>query len=107
MSGGWIDEDDLKEQKLDLRLWRTLIRYTLHYRRTAAAFVVVAFALAASDLGFPLLTGTLITDIETNRQSVNLTFYGVAFAGLAISLSTSVWASRRRRCWDYSHERKP
>lgn len=92
MSGGWIDEDDLKEQKLDLRLWRTLIRYTLHYRKTSAIFVLVAFGLAASDLGFPFLTGTLINDIESNRQSMNLTFYALAFGGLAISLSTCVWA---------------
>ena len=92
MSGGWIDEDDLKEQKLDLRLWKALIRYTLHYRKTSATFVAVAFGLAASDLGFPLLTGTLINDIETNQHSVNLTFYALAFSGLAISLSTCVWA---------------
>ncbi len=92
MSGGWIDEDDLKEQKLDLRLWKTLIRYTLHYRSTVVAFFVVSFCLAASDLGFPLLTGTLITDIETNHGKVNLTFYALAFSGLALSLSASVWA---------------
>ena len=46
MSGGWVDDDDLQEQKLDLRLWKTLLRYTLHYRGTSIAFVVVAFALA-------------------------------------------------------------
>ena len=92
MSSGWIDDDDLKEQKLDLRLWKTLIRYTLHYRKTVITFVCVAFALAASDLGFPLLTGTLIEDIERNPSEVNLYFYGATFAGLAISLSVSIWA---------------
>ena len=92
MSGGWIDEDDLKEQKLDLRLWKTLIRYTLHYRATAVTFVAVAFGLAASDLGFPLLTGAFISEIESNPQSVNLTFYGIAYSALAISLSVCIWA---------------
>ncbi len=92
MSGGWVDDDDLQEQKLDLGLWKTLLRYTLHYRGTSIAFVVVAFALAGSDLCFPLLTGSLITQIETNPERVNLGFYAAAFAGLSISLSTSVWA---------------
>lgn len=92
MSGGWVDEDDLKEQKLDLRLWKTLIRYTLHYRRTVVLFVVVAFGLALCDLGFPWLTGKLITDIETNRQSVNLVRYAAAFAVLGIALSSFIWA---------------
>lgn len=89
---GWVDEDDLQEQKLDLRLWRTLIRYTLHYRGTTVAFVAVAFGLAISDLGFPWVTGSLITAIEKNPQSVNLTYYAIAFAGLAVSLSSCVWA---------------
>ena len=92
MSGGWIDEDDLKEQKLDLRLWKSLIGYTLHYRATAITFVVVAFGLAASDLGFPLLTGAFISEIESNPQSVNLTFYAIAYSVLAISLSVCIWA---------------
>lgn len=92
MSGGWIDEDDLNEQKLDLRLWKTLIRYTLHYRKTAITFVAVAFGLALSDLGFPLLTGRLITEIEASQTSVNLPLYALAYTTLAISLSTCIWA---------------
>lgn len=96
MSGGWIDEEDLQEQKLDLRLWKTLIRYTLQYRKTVVLFIAVAFCLAASDLGFPLLTGALITEIETaygtGRSLPDLTVYGVAFAGLAVALSVSIWA---------------
>lgn len=92
MSGGWVDEDDLHEQKLDLRLWKTLIRYTLHYRRTVATFVAVAFALACCDLGIPWLTGTFITDVEQHAGEVNLTGYAVAFTCLAISLSTCIWA---------------
>ncbi len=91
MNDGWIDEDDLKEQKVDLRLWKTLLRYTLHYRRTAITFVFVAFALAASDLGFPLLTGLLIKDIETDPASVNLSFYAIVFGLLSVSLSASIW----------------
>ncbi|QDT35261.1 ABC transporter ATP-binding protein [Thalassoglobus polymorphus] len=93
MSGdGWIDEDDLKETKLDLRLWKTLIRYTLHYRRTSIVFVFVAFTLAASDLGFPLLTGLLIQDIEADPKNLNFPFYIGMFAFLSVSLSASICA---------------
>lgn len=92
MSGGWVDEDDLHEQTLDLRLWSMLIRYTLHYRRTATMFVAVAFALACCDLGFPWLTGKIITAIEHHPEGVNLTGYAIAFASLGISLSACIWA---------------
>ena len=40
----WFEDD--YEIKVDLRLWRKLLAYTLHYRRTAVAFTFVAFGLA-------------------------------------------------------------
>ncbi len=92
MSGdGWIDEDDLQETKLDLRLWKTLITYTLHYRKTAIIFVFVALTLAASDLGFPLITGWLIQDIEADPEQVNIPFYIGMFAMWSIRLRSSIW----------------
>ena len=88
-NGDWLEDDH--EEAVDLRLWRKLLQYTLRYRRTAASFSVVAFGLAASDLCFPLLTGRLIADVETNRMSVDLAFYGWAFAGLSVVLCGSIW----------------
>ena len=90
MSTDWIEDD--REQKLDLRLWRNLLRYTLHYRRTSIAFTFVAFCLAASDLCFPLITGRLIADVEANGTSANLTGYAWEFAILTVAFCGSVWA---------------
>jgi len=86
----WIEDDE--EQKVDLSLWKKLLRYTLHYRLTAITFTFVAFCLAATDIGFPLLTGTLIRDIEQNQRDVNLYAYAWAFAGLSVGLSLSIWS---------------
>ncbi len=88
-SAAWIDDDH--EEKVDLRLWRKLLQYTLHYRRTALAFTVVAIGMAASDLCFPLLTGKLIADVEANGTDVDLVFYGSAFAGVMISICLFIW----------------
>lgn len=85
----WFEDD--QELKVDLRLWRQLLDYSLHYRRTAIAFTLVAFCLAASDLGFPLVTGKLISDIEAHGASVDLAYYGWMFAGLTVALCASVW----------------
>lgn len=90
MNSGWIDDDDLHEQKLDLRLWKTLLRYTLHYRGTVTAFVCVSLILALTDVSFPLLTGALIKDIEQHGKDINLTFYAAGFGILALSLSSCV-----------------
>lgn len=86
----WFDDD--QQSKVDLRLWKQLLRYTLHYRRTAVAFTLVALGLAASDLCFPLLTGVLINDIEAHGTAVQLSSYAWAYAGLSVVLCGCIWA---------------
>lgn len=86
----WIDDDD-DESKVDLRLWRKLLRYTLHYRQTTITFCLVALGLAATDLCFPLITGQVVADIEEHGTSVNLAPYGWAFAGLSVAICCCIW----------------
>ena len=81
-NGDWFDDD--QEEKVDLRLWKKLLQYTLHYRRTAVTFCFVAFGLAASDLCFPLLTGRLIADVATDGTRVVAGATGVPVIGLSI-----------------------
>ena len=83
-------DDDLEEE-VDLQLWRKLLAYTLHYRRTAIALTVIAIGMAASDLCFPLLTGKLIADIEANGSDVDLPFYAWSFAGLTVIIVSFIW----------------
>jgi ATP-binding cassette subfamily B protein len=85
----WFEDDH--ESKVDLRLWNKLLRYTLHYRRTAIAFTLVAFAMAATDLCFPLLTGMLINDIEARGKAVDLAPYAWAFVALSVGICACIW----------------
>ena len=85
----WLEDDF--EAKVDLRLWKKLLAYTLHYRGTTIAFVFVAFGLAASDLCFPLLTGTVIADVQAHGRDVNLAKYAGMFAALTTVLCTCIW----------------
>jgi ATP-binding cassette subfamily B protein len=85
----WSEDDH--EDKVDLRLWHKLLQYTLHYRRTAVAFTLVAFGMAASDLCFPILTGKLIADVEAKGAEANVAFYGWSFAILTVLLCTNIW----------------
>jgi ATP-binding cassette, subfamily B, bacterial len=85
----WFEDD--YEIKVDLRLWRKLLAYTLHYRSTAVSFTFVAFGLAMSDLCFPILTGKLIADVQEHGREVNLLTYAGVFAGLTVALCCSIW----------------
>jgi ATP-binding cassette subfamily B protein len=85
----WIDDD--LEQKVDLRLWRKLLRYTLHYRRTALSFTLVALALAGTDLCIPLLTGQVIAAVEARGIDADLAQFGWAFAGLSVAICACIF----------------
>lgn len=85
----WFEDD--QEQQVDLRLWKQLLRYTLHYRRTAVTFTIVAIGLAASDLCYPLLTARLIADVEANHRDVDFVSYGWAFAALTACFCGFIW----------------
>lgn len=91
MSGDdWSEETDY-ELKVDLRLWRKLLGYTLEYRGTAVAFTLVALSLAVSDLCFPILTGKVIADVQAHGLEANLWGYAQAFAALTVVLCCSIW----------------
>ncbi|MHC4940816.1 MAG: ABC transporter ATP-binding protein [Planctomycetota bacterium] len=85
----WFDDDH--EQKVDLRLWKQLLGYTLRYRRTAALFALSALCIALSDLGFPLVTGGLLKTLETQGLDADLSPYFLGYGGLTLSLCASIW----------------
>ncbi|MHC4847489.1 MAG: ABC transporter ATP-binding protein [Planctomycetota bacterium] len=85
----WFDDDH--EQKVDLRLWKQLLGYTLRYRRTAIVFALAAFCIAMSDLGFPFVTGKLIKALETQGLDADLTPYALGYGALTLSLCASIW----------------
>jgi len=86
----WSEENDY-EIKVDLRLWRKLLAYTLHYRGTAIAFTLVALSLAVTDLCFPILTGKVIADVQAHGRDVNLWKFAGLFGLLTLALCASIW----------------
>lgn len=89
MTADWQDDDP--EDRLNMSLWRKLLGYTLHYRRTAVLFTIVAFGLAAADLGFPLLANRVVAHVEAGGALDGLLFYGWAYLALTLALCACVW----------------
>jgi len=85
----WFEDDH--EIKVDLRLWRKLLGYSLRYRGTTAAFTLIALGLAGTDLCFPVLTGKVIADVQERGRDVNLLAYAGMFAGLSAALCCCIW----------------
>ncbi|MHC4956080.1 MAG: ABC transporter ATP-binding protein [Planctomycetota bacterium] len=85
-----FDEIELDQpQKVDFGIWKKLLRYTLHYRTTVKWFAVSAFGIAVCDVGFPIVTGRLISAVERGDES--LARYGWAFLALAAGICVAIW----------------
>lgn len=84
MSQEWIDDDH--EQKVDLRLWRKLLQYTLHYRLVVIIFLFDALGASMCDLLFPYVTGRLITEIEQKGEVADISSYIWMYGGLTAGL---------------------
>ena len=85
----WTEDD--QEERLNLRLWKRLLRYTLHYRGKVLLFTVVSLGLAVSDLLFPLLAGRVVAAVEREESLAALWPYAGSYLAVTASLCLSVW----------------
>lgn len=85
----WTEDD--QEEKLNLRLWKQLLRYTLHYRSKVVLFSVVSLGLAVSDLLFPLLAGRVVAAVEREGSTAALWPFAGSYLALTAALCLSVW----------------
>ena len=78
----WSDDD--QENKVDLRLWRKLLQYTLHYRRTAILFTIGVLLDPAGNMG------TLWVPAH---------YHGVIVGGVTIALMGALYHLSERAGW--------
>lgn len=96
-----MQEEDLDDgnSKIDLGLWRELFGYALVHKKKVALLGVFAVATGLTEVCFPLVSRALIdevTRLTESGESAGLTPgillpYGLAYAGLIISLCVSVF----------------
>ena len=61
------------DREVDLRMWRKLFRYALHYRRDMTLLAVMGVLTAAADVAMPLVTRNII---DAAPEAPSSTFLG-------------------------------
>jgi ATP-binding cassette subfamily B protein len=78
--------------RLDWALWRRIIVHVRPYRGAVGGLVALGIAIAAIDVGMPVLTGRLIDRAVAGATMGELAPLWVAYAGLMLAFAVGIWA---------------
>src|SRR5262245_20186243 len=84
------EDDDPVQHRLDLKLWRGMLRFALPHRKALAGLAASGLIVAVCDVTFPRLTGAII-DEATSNQGQQIWAYGATYVLLAMVLASTVW----------------
>src|SRR5690554_7572146 len=74
-------QEEVHEEKIDLGLWRQILRLARPYRRYIALSICSTVALAAGDAAFPYMTKVALDRFVIPQTTEGLGWFGAAFLG--------------------------
>ena len=85
-----VFQEETHTRRLNLGLWKKLLRYALVYRRDVMLLAVLAMTTAAIEVAFPLLTRHVVDAVATPAGAVNLYAYSGLYLALMLGLALSI-----------------
>jgi ATP-binding cassette subfamily B protein len=83
-------DDDSYHKGMNLDLWRKLLSYALRYRFEVTILALCAFFTAIAEIGFPLITRSVIDAIAADGANADLAWFGMLYAFFTVLLGCSV-----------------
>jgi len=83
-------DDDSYHKGMNLDLWRKLLSYALRYRFEVTILALCAFFTAIAEIGFPLITRSVIDAIAADGADADLAWFGMLYAFFTVLLGCSV-----------------
>ena len=84
-------QEEVHEEKIDLGLWRQILRLARPYRRYIALSICSTVALAAGDAAFPYMTKVALDRFVIPQTTEGLGWFGAAFLGLVFWQSLNLY----------------
>ncbi len=84
-------DDEKPAARMNLKLWKQMLRFARPYRGTMLILIGFAMLLAACEVALPILTGKII-DAITHRQSDRVWHLGMAFGGTFLVIVVCIFA---------------
>jgi len=87
-----LQDDDAFHPKINLALWRGLLRFARPYRWHLLGLSLIAMACALGDVTLPWLTGRFVDEITHNGAGAQLLRYEIANVVVITVLSVCIFA---------------
>ena len=85
-------DDENYSPKLNLALWRSVLRFAQPYKSHLVGLALIAVVCAACDATLPWLTGRFVDEIKYHGQNAALGRYEALYLLVVMSLSASIFA---------------
>ncbi len=88
-------EEDVFTGRIDLALWRKVLAFARPYRKLLTTLGSLGALVAVFDVGFPLITASLIDSLQRHEMTgagANIGAHVAAYAGLVLAFAVCIWA---------------
>ena len=90
MSG--VQEQDFeKDKKVDLKIWKRLVRYAWRYKKTVIFLIATLIAVALVDIAYPLMSRYAINNFVEKGTTEGLVYFCVTYVVLVAFQSFGVF----------------
>jgi ATP-binding cassette, subfamily B, bacterial len=90
MAGDHLEDEDALHPRINLALWRGVLRFARPYRGSLAALALMAALCASADVAIPWLTGRFVDEITTHGGAAQLGHIELAYCGVIAMLAACI-----------------
>lgn len=80
----YIQEDDFNNKKVDINIWKRLVKYALRSKKLLAAVIACLFVVSFVDILYPLFTKYAIDQFVVQKTVEGIGWYVAALVGVII-----------------------
>ena len=86
------DEDDVKGQKLDIKLWKKILKIMIRNKKDIIILLVAVFVNSIIDLSFPLMNSYAIETYFGENPDYSTRFiFAIMYFIMAVMMGVCVW----------------
>ncbi|MEG1547232.1 MAG: ABC transporter ATP-binding protein [Clostridia bacterium] len=89
MSSAIVEQE--YDKKVDLKVWKRLVQYALHYKRTVVALITILIAVAVIDIIYPLMSKYAIDNFIEQGTTVGLPVFCALYVTFVALQSCGVY----------------
>lgn len=86
-----IMQEEIHEEKVDIKLWRQILRLSKPYRRYIIYAMLGTVAMAGGDALFPYMTKVAIDRFVVPQTTEGISWFALAFVLLIVAQSFNVY----------------